>query len=558
MFYQTRTLVKKSTKILLPFIILLFLNSGINAQIKDPDFIYKISENAEKMKEGKFEPTWESLQQYEVPEWFRDAKFGMWTHWGPQCQPQRGDWYARGMYEEGSWQYKEHIKQYGHPSEFGFKDVINQWKAEKWDPEAIVQLYKKTGARYFVAMANHHDNLDLWDSKYQPWNSVNMGPKRDIMKEYEAVVRKHGMRFGVTFHAAHAWLFYEPSRLADTDGDKKGINYDGRLMKEDGKGKWWEGYDPQDLYAQDHAPSPDRNLHKNWHWTNPGGVTYPDRKYTENIYNRTLDLINQYKPDLLYFDDTVLPLYPVSDGSLKTVAHFYNSSMEWNNGKNEAVVTGKVMTEGYEKKAMIWDIEKGTPNEIQENPWQVCTCIGSWHYDIGIYNNNRYKSAETVIRQLIDVVSKNGNLLLNIPMRGDGSFDEKALAIVKGIGDWMEVNSEGIYETRPWKVFGEGPDAEAVVALNAQGFNEGRINNFTDKEVRYTSKGKTIYAYVMGKNQQPFTLKSFEKNDKIKSVSCLGTKEKANWSKTAKGLEIKPLKKSNTVVAPVCYKITLK
>ena len=558
MFYQTRTLVKKSTKILLPFFILLFLNSGINAQIKDPDFIYKISENAEKMKEGKFEPTWESLQQYEVPEWFRDAKFGMWTHWGPQCQPQRGDWYARGMYEEGSWQYKEHIKQYGHPSEFGFKDVINQWKAEKWDPEAIVQLYKKTGARYFVAMANHHDNLDLWDSKYQPWNSVNMGPKRDIMKEYEAVVRKHGMRFGVTFHAAHAWLFYEPSRLADTDGDKKGINYDGRLMKEDGKGKWWEGYDPQDLYAQDHAPSPDRNLHKNWHWTNPGGVTYPDRKYTENIYNRTLDLINQYKPDLLYFDDTVLPLYPVSDGSLKTVAHFYNSSMEWNNGKNEAVVTGKVMTEGYEKKAMIWDIEKGTPNEIQENPWQVCTCIGSWHYDIGIYNNNRYKSAETVIRQLIDVVSKNGNLLLNIPMRGDGSFDEKALAIVKGIGDWMEVNSEGIYETRPWKVFGEGPDAEAEVALNAQGFNEGRINNFTDKEVRYTSKGKTIYAYVMGKNQQPFTLKSFEKNDKIKSVSCLGTKEKANWSKTAKGLEIKPLKKSNTVVAPVCYKITLK
>lgn len=536
---------------------LLLSCSGITAQINDPDFIYKISADAEKMKEGKFEPTWESLQQYEVPEWFQDAKFGMWTHWGPQCQPERGDWYSRGMYEEGSWQYKEHIKQYGHPSEFGFKDVINEWKADKWNPEAIVALYKKTGAKYFVAMANHHDNMDLWDSKYQPWNSVNMGPKRDIVGMYEKAVRKNGMRFGVTFHAAHAWLFHEPARLSDTSGPKKGIPYDGKLMKEDGIGKWWEGYDPQDLYAQDHAPSPEKNIHINWHWTNIGGVTFPDRKFTENIYNRTLDLINRYKPDLLYFDDTVLPLYPISDGSLKTVAHFYNSSMEWNSGKNEAVVTGKVLTQDYEKKAMIWDIEKGTPNGIQDHPWQVCTCIGSWHYDINVYNNNRYKSAETVVRQLVDVVSKNGNLLLNIPMRGDGSFDNKALAIIEKIGDWMEINSEGIYATRPWKVFGEGPDAEAVVALNAQGFNEGRINNFSEKDVRYTSKGNVVYAYVMGVHENAITLKSFGKDDKVKSVTCLGSKEKMQWKKNADGLIIQPMK-TKSIVAPICYKITLK
>ncbi len=531
--------------------------SDIMGQISNPDFIYKISTDAEKMKEGKFEATWESLQQYEVPEWFRDAKFGMWTHWGPQCQPERGDWYSRGMYEEGSRQYNEHIKQYGHPSEFGFKDVIHEWKADKWDPEAIVALYKKTGAKYFVAMANHHDNMDLWDSKYQPWNSTNMGPNRDIIGEYEKAVRKNGLRFGVTFHAAHAWLFHEPARLSDTSGTKKGIPYDGKLMKEDGKGKWWEGYDPQDLYAQDHAPSPEKNIHKNWHWTNIGGVTFPDRKFTENIYNRTLDLVNKYKPDLLYFDDSVLPLYPVSDGSLKTVAHLYNSSMEWNSGRNEAVVTGKVLTHDYEKKAIIWDIEKGTPNEIQEYPWQVCTCIGSWHYDIGVYNDNRYKSAETVIRQLIDVVSKNGNLLLNIPMRGNGSFDEKALAIVDKIGDWMSVNSEGIYASRPWKVFGEGPDAEAVVALNAQGFNEGRVNNFTEKEVRYTSKGNVVYAYVMGYNENEFRLKSFGKDEKVKSVSCIGSKEKIQWKKNADGLTIQPLK-TKSIIVPVCYKITLK
>ncbi len=529
------------------------------AQIPQPDYIYKMSADAEPMKTGKFEPTWESLQQYEVPEWFLDAKFGMWTHWGPQCQPEAGDWYARKMYEEGSVNYKIHCEKYGHPSVFGFKDVINVWKAEKWNPEEIVELYKKTGARYFVAMANHHDNMDLWDSKYQPWNSVNMGPKRDVIGEFEKAARKNGLPFGVSFHAAHAWLFYEPAQLADKSGPLAGVPYDGKATKEEGKGKWWEGYDPQDLYAQDHALSPEKNIHKNWHWTNIGGVTFPDRKYTENIYNRTIDLINRYKPDLLYYDDTLLPLYPFSDGSLKMVAHLYNSSMAWNNGKNQAVVTGKVMTKDYQKKAMIWDIEKGTPNEIQTHAWQVCTCIGSWHYNIDIYNNNRYKSAEFVVRQLIDVVSKNGNLLLNIPMRGDGSFDEKELAIVAKIGDWMAVNSEGIYATRPWKVFGEGPDAENAVALNAQGFNEGRINKFTEKDIRYTSKGnKTVYAFVMGYSKANLVLKSFTRENKVSAVVCLGTKEKIRWKQNAAGLEISPMKEQSAVLTPLCYKITLK
>ena len=553
---NTKIIIKAG---IIAFILFLWVACGKKtSSIDTPPYMYHISDNAEPMKEGKFEPTCESLQQYEVPEWFCDAKFGMWTHWGPQCQPERGDWYARGMYDEGSWQYKAHIEQYGHPSVFGFKDVINVWKAEKWDPEKIVELYKKAGARYFVAMANHHDNMDLWDSKYQPWNSVNMGPGRDIIGEYEKAARANGLPFGVSFHAAHAWLFYEPAQSADTSGELKGVPYDGKVTKEDGVGTWWEGYDPQDLYAQNHAVSPEKNISKNWHWTNKEGTVFPDSQYVENIHNRIFDLINKYKPDLLYFDDTVLPLYPISDGSLKTAAHLYNSSMEWNGGENKAVITGKVLTEDYQKKAMVWDIEKGTPNSIQENPWQVCTCIGSWHYEIGVYNDNRYKSAESVIRQLVDVVSKNGNLLLNIPMKGDGSFDEKALAIVDNIGKWMDINGEGIYATRPWRVFGEGPDAETVINLDAQGFNEGRINNFTEKDVRYTSKKDIVYAFVMGYNQEPFTLKSFTRKDKVKSVTALGTTEKIKWSLNEEGLEIQPFETDLLPIAPVCYKIVLK
>lgn len=202
----------------------------------------------EKADTGKFEPTWESLSQYETPEWFRNAKFGIWAHWGPQCQPEAGDWYGRSMYEEGGHAYKVHLEKYGHPSEFGFKDVINEWKADKWDPERLVALYKRVGAQYFFAMGNHHDNMDLWDSKYQRWNSVNMGPRRDILAEWEKAARRNGLPFGVSIHSSHAWTWYETAQGADKTGPYAGISYDARVVtKEDGKGKWWEGYDPQEL-----------------------------------------------------------------------------------------------------------------------------------------------------------------------------------------------------------------------------------------------------------------------------------------------------------------------
>lgn len=230
----------------------LFLSmAGLSAQT----YQVPVSEQDEPMMKGKFEPTWSSLENYQVPEWFRNVKFGIWAHWGPQCVEGSGDWMARSMYMEGTREYEYHVKHYGHPSEVGFKDIIPLWKAENWDPDKLVAFYKKIGAQYFFALGNHHDNMDLWDSKYQPWNSVNMGPKKDILAGWEKAARKYGLYFGVSLHADHAWSWYEPSQRHDTKGPKKGIPYDGKLTKADGKGKWWEGYDPQDLYAQNHPLS---------------------------------------------------------------------------------------------------------------------------------------------------------------------------------------------------------------------------------------------------------------------------------------------------------------
>ena len=202
---------------------------------------------------GPFQPTWQSLStQYQVPEWFRDAKFGIWAHWGPQCQPEHGDWYAREMYIEGSRDYKSHLKEYGHPSTNGFKDVIHEWKAVNFNPDKLLKFYKENGARYFMALAVHHDNFDNWNSKYQPWNSVNVGPHKDLIGGWAKAARKIGLRFAVSVHASHAWSWYEVAQGADKTGPLAGVPYDGKLTKEDGKGKWWDGLDPQDLYAQNH------------------------------------------------------------------------------------------------------------------------------------------------------------------------------------------------------------------------------------------------------------------------------------------------------------------
>ena len=527
------------------------------SQTPESPYEVPVSEADEPMMTGKFEPTWESLKNYEVPEWYRNAKFGIWAHWGPQCVEGTGDWMARSLYMEGSNAYKHHVEHYGHPSEVGFKDIIPLFKAEHWNPDSLVAFYKQIGAQYFFALGNHHDNFDLWDSKYQPWNSVNMGPKRDILAEWEKAARKYGLPFGVSLHADHAWSWYETAQRHDTIGPKKGIPYDGKLTKADGKGKWWEGYDPQDLYAQNHPLSEnswdDGMIHRQWAWGN--GVCMPSQEFVTNFYNRTLDVINRYNPDILYFDVTVLPFYPISDAGLKIAAHFYNHNMATHDGKLEAVLTGKILDE-EQRKALVWDVERGAPNEIIADKWQTCTCLGGWHYDQSIYDNDRYKSAADVVKLLVDVVSKNGNLLLSVPLRADGTFDEKEAKILTEFGEWMNINKEAIYDTTPWKVFGEGPIADSDIAINAQGFNEGSYTNTTAQEIRFTQKGDDLYVTALAwpENKKVIVKSLAQGNElypeEIKEVELLGY-GKVGFKRTAEGLVIELPGKQLNKIAPV-------
>ena len=373
--------VSNGVRVLLALGVSLGCDSAATAQIPSsltPTAI--VDTTSEPVADGKFQPSWDSLKQYETPDWYRDAKFGIWAHWGPQCQPERGDWYARQMYSQGHWQYHDHLSRYDHPSKHGFKDVIHAWKAENWDPDELLALYKRAGAEYFIALANHHDNFDNYDSKYQPWNSVNLGPQKDLIAGWAEAARANGMKFGVSVHAAHAWSWYETAQGADREGPLAGVPYDGKLTKADGQGTWWEGLDPQELYAQDHTPSPGfqnlASIHSRWNWGN--GVTLPDQAYCEKFYNRTIDLINKYRPELIYFDDTALPLWPVSDAGLKIAAHFYNSSNKWRGDSDSGVLFAKVL-DAEQRQCMAWDIERGSSNEIEPHPWKTDTCIGSCH-----------------------------------------------------------------------------------------------------------------------------------------------------------------------------------
>ena len=516
-----------------------FLLSAISSHFllaQPQSFPIPVSEAHEKMQTGQFEPTWQSLETHQTPEWFRDAKFGIWAHWGAQCVEGSGDWMARELYMEGTDKYKYHLEHYGHPSEFGYKDVLPLFKAEKWDPDALVQRYKRCGAQYFFVLGNHHDNFDLWDSKYQEWNSMRIGPKRDILKEWAAAAKKAGLPLGISFHADHAWTWFEPSQRYDLEGPKAGIWYDGTLTKEDGKGKWWEGLDPQNLYQQRHPMSKgswnNSALHQQWDWSH--GACWPTQEFVTNFYDRTLDAINRYEPDLIYFDVTVLPFYPLSDAGLKIVTHLYNKNPR-------AVIFGKILNED-QKKALTWDVERGAPNRLVELPWQTCNCIGNWHYNTKTYEQG-YRTATNMVKQLVDIVSKNGNLLLNIPLRGDGTYDEKAAQFLDELEAWMSQNGESIFGTRPWVRFGEGPVAEKDIKINDQGFNEGQYNGMDSRDIRFNQTKRFLYVTGMGcPEDSRLLIKSLAKKNPdfkktISSVYLLGY-GKLKARQTLEGLEV--------------------
>ncbi|MBR4527167.1 MAG: alpha-L-fucosidase [Bacteroidaceae bacterium] len=530
--------------------VLLTLALGCTFSTVTPQGSYRIpvSEKHEKMQTGKYEPTWQSLEQHQTPEWFRDAKFGIWAHWGAQCVEGSGDWMAREMYMEGSYKSNFHREHYGHPSEFGYKDILPLFKAEHWQPDSLVARYKRCGAQYFFVLGNHHDNYDLWDSQYQPWNSKNIGPQRDILAEWAAAAKKQGLPLGISFHADHAWTWFEPAQRYDLEGPKAGVFYDGNLTKEDGKGKWWEGLDPQMLYRQDHPMSKgswdNGAIHGQWDWSH--GACPPSQEFVTNFYDRTLDAINRYNPDLVYFDVTVLPFYPLSDCGLKIVAHLYNRNLR-------AVVFGKILNE-EQKKALTWDVERGAPNQMVELPWQTCNCIGDWHYNTNTYNHG-YRSATNLVKQLVDIVSKNGNLLLNIPLRADGTYDEKADSFLNELEAWMTVNGESIFGTRPWVKFGEGPVAEKDIQINSQGFNEGQYNGMDYRDIRFNQTKKYLYATAMGWPKDGcLVIKSLAKKNpdfrkSITSVHLLGY-GRLKAKQTTEGLEVRLPEPCNKI-APV-------
>jgi alpha-L-fucosidase len=453
--------------------------------------------------EGPFKPTDESLKQYQYPEWFRDATFGIWAHWGPQAVPRQGDWYARRMYQEKDPAYIYHIEHYGHPSEFGYKDIIPLWNAEKWDPDKLMELYKKAGAKYFVSMGSHHDNFFLWNSKINRWNAANMGPKKDVVGIWQQAARKQGLRFGVSEHLGASFTWFQSAHGSDKDGPKAGVPYDGVNLNN------------QDLYHAKATPDD-----KEWLTKNPA--------FQLEWYRSIKELVDNYQPDLLYSDSRM----PFEDVGRTLISHFYNQDIAKNNGKLEAVYNCKQPSSGM----WVEDLERGVKDTVSQYPWQTDTSIGDWYYRTG----QKYKTSTEVIQMLVDIVSKNGNLLINVVQTPEGDLEPDMLQILEEIGIWTSANGEGIYGSRPWKIYGEKPADKSGKKLGRFDENFG----YSSKDIRFTTKDNTLFAYCLGKPDGDISIKSLAKSSKlaekaISSIKMIGNIEKISWKQTAEALVIK-------------------
>jgi alpha-L-fucosidase len=453
--------------------------------------------------EGPYKPENQSLEQYQYPDWFRDAKLGFWAHWGPQAVPRQGDWYAKRMYQEKDNAYKWHLAHYGHPSEFGYKDIIPLWKAEKWNPDQLMELYKKAGAKYFVSMGTHHDNFFLWDSKIHEWNAVKMGPKKDVVALWQQAAKKQGMKFGVSEHLGASFTWFQAAHLSDKEGPKAGVPYDGA--------------DPKYSTLYHAATTPDDKA-----WLTNNLV------FQIEWFSSIKELIDNYHPDLLYSDSQM----PFENVGRSLVAHYYNQDAVKNNGVPQVVYTCKQASGGK----WVQDVERGVLDTVSPYPWQTDTSIGDWYYRTG----QRYKTANEVIQMLVDIVSKNGNLLINVVQTPEGDLEPDMLNILDGIGTWMAANSEGIYGTRPWKTYGEkSPEQKA--------FKPGRFDEnykFNAKDIRFTTKDGYLYAYCLGTPTADVVIKYLAKGSKfesapVASVKMLGSDQKIRFTQNETGLVIK-------------------
>jgi alpha-L-fucosidase len=494
---------------------------------------------------GRFQPTDESLKQYQYPEWFRDAKLGFWSHWGPQAVPKHGDWYAKKLYigkgypdlrkgtvaKQDDFDYADHLARYGHPSEKGYKDIIPLWTAKKWDPDSLMALYKKAGAKYFVSMGTHHDNFFLWDSKLHRWNAVQMGPRKDVVGLWQKAAKANGLPFGVSEHLGASYTWLQTAHGADAEGAKKGVPYDGNDPKY------------QDLYHKK-LPADDHD------WLTKD----PENQKEWNAMIR--ELVDTYHPDLLYSDSKL----PFGDVGRNLIANFYNENESFNNGKLTAVYNCKEPSEGR----FVQDLERGVKDDISPYPWQTDTSIGDWFYR----NGQKYKSASEVTAMLCDIVSKNGNLLLNIVQTPEGDLEPDVLAIVDGISKWTAINGEGIYASRPWKISGENPPPASPTPTpdpqKGEMFNEGK-QKLTAQNIRFTTSkdGKTLYAFCLGEPQGDITIKTLgsasgKLEKPIASVSLFGVEGDMQWKQTPEKLLIPKPTKVPLPGMPVGFRITFK
>ena len=441
---------------------------------------------------AKFEPAWESLKQYKVPEWYKDAKFGVFIHWGVYAVPAFGnEWYPRQMYKEGSPEFKHHLERYGPQSKFGYKDFIPQFKAEKFDPGAWASLFKRAGAKYVVPVAEHHDGFAMYDCGLCEWNAVKMGPKRDIVGELAKAVRNEGLVFGLSSHRAEHWWFFNEGAKFDSD------------VRD---GRWDSLYGPA---------KPDK--------------TQPDEAFLDNWYARTCELVDKYQPQIVWFDWWIEQ--PVFQPYLqKFAAYYYNKGIEWNRG-----VAINYKNVSFPPEAAVLDIERGKLGDTRDLFWQTDTSISvkSWGY----IEDDHFRSVTSLVHELIDIVSKNGCLLLNVGPRADGTIPEPAQQILLGIGDWLRLNGEAVYGTRPWIKPAEGPTEAA-----AGSFSDHVEKPFTANDIRFTAKGNVVYAIALGWPQDAFHVASLGKKNlpaaKIAEVSLLGVTEPVKWSQNDDDLTV--------------------
>jgi alpha-L-fucosidase len=462
--------------------------------------------NVDRMNaEGPFRPDWESLQNYKVPEWYKDAKFGIFIHWGVYSVPAFGnEWYPRNMYNEGSEEYKHHIATYGAQDKFGYKDFIPQFKAEKFDPAAWARLFKEAGARYVVPVFEHHDGFAMYDCGLSDWTAAKMGPHRDLMGDLAQAVRAEGLHLGASSHRVEHNFFLGVGRTIPSD-----VN------------------DPK--YAAFYGPA-----HR---WlTNPDGTplandfTFVSREWTRDWLARSAEIVQKYHPEIIYFDWWI-GQPSVREDVTRFVSFYYNTSLK--NGGTVGVINYKEVA--MEEKSAVLDVERGQLAGIRQAYWQTDTSISnkSWGY----IQNDTFKSPEFVVHQLIDIVSKNGNLLLNIGPRSDGTIPDEAQNVLRDIGGWLKVNGDAIYGTRPWKIYGEGPTKVAAGA-----FHDTDTQPYTAEDFRFTTKGDVLYAIELSwpANREAVirALATASDPPKISSIELLGSNAKLEFEQSADGLHI--------------------